>query len=113
MGSGTAAGHRLPRDHRRGPAPGRVHYATDALPGEYTVWRRRLRQVARLAAMRTSVIRGVDYGLVENVDYEASDEDRLATTDVIEAHVLGRDLRFEQAAHARRRQRRRIAPPPK
>ncbi len=47
----------------------------------------------------------VDYVLIENVDFEASDEDRLAATDVIEAHLLGGDLNFVQAAHTRLRQR--------
>ena len=54
----------------------------------------------------------IDYMLIENLDYEVSDEDSLALTDVIEAHILGRDLTFDDAVQARRRQRLRLAPPP-
>lgn len=91
---------------------GSVHYPRTAVPGEFTVWRRRLRQVARAAQVRISVTRGVDYLLVENLDYEVSVEDSRALTDVIEGHILGRDLSFDDAVHARRRQRIRLAPPP-
>jgi hypothetical protein len=91
---------------------GSVHYPKDAVPGDFVVWRRRLRQVARLADVRISVIRGSDYVLIENPDFEVSEEDRLATTDVIEARILGGDLTVDQAAHARRRQRLRVVPLP-
>jgi len=90
---------------------GSVHYPQTAVPGEFAVWRRRLRQVARLGKARISVSRGIDYVLIENLDFEVSEEDSLATTDVIEAHILGRDLTFDDAVHARRRQRLRLAPP--
>lgn len=50
--------------------------------------------------------------LIENLDYEVSDEDSLALTDIIEAHILGRDLTFDDAVQARRRQRLRLAPSP-
>src|SRR6476620_5748807 len=74
---------------------GSVHYPQAAVPGEFAVWRRRLRQVARLGKARISVSRGIDYVLIENLDFEVSEEDSLATTDVIEAHILGRDLTFD------------------
>jgi hypothetical protein len=54
---------------------GSVHYPKASVPGEFTVWRRRLRQLARLAQIRISVIRGGDYVLVENRDFQVSDED--------------------------------------
>jgi hypothetical protein len=60
--------------------------------------------------VRISVTRGADYLLIENVDYEISAEDGFALTDVIEAHILGGDLSFDDAVHARRRQRLRLAP---
>ena len=41
---------------------------------------------------RISVSRGIDDALIENLDFEVSEEDSLATTDVIEAHILGRQL---------------------
>ena len=91
---------------------GSVHYPRSAVEGEFTVWRRRLRQVARAAQLRISVTRGVDYVLIEKFDCDVSEEDRRALTDVIEAHILGRDLSFDHAVHARRRQRIRLAPPP-
>ena len=91
---------------------GSVHYPKTSVPGEFTVWRRRLRQVARLAAVRISVSRGGDNVLIENVDFEVSEEDRLATTDVIEAHIVGRDLTFDDELRVRRRQRLRVVPPP-
>jgi hypothetical protein len=85
---------------------GSVHYPTVAVPGEFTAWRRRLRQVARTADVTCSV----DYVLVEGRDYQISEEDTDTTTDVIEAHLLGQQLTFEQALRARRRQRMRLAP---
>jgi hypothetical protein len=88
-----------------------VHYLHSSVPGEFTVWRRRLRQVARAAEVRISVTRGVDYLPIENLDYEVSEEDSRALTDVIEAHILGRDLTYDDAVHARRRQRLRLTPP--
>ncbi|MDP9094576.1 MAG: hypothetical protein M3N95_16970 [Actinomycetota bacterium] len=45
---------------------GSVHYPRSAVPGEFTVWRRRLRQVARADEVRISVTRGLDYVLIEN-----------------------------------------------
>ncbi len=90
---------------------GSVHYPRSVVPGEFTVWRRQLRQVARLAEVRISVTRGVDYLFIENLDYEVSREDSLATVDVIEAHIVGHDLSFDDAVRARRRQRLRLAPP--
>jgi hypothetical protein len=65
-----------------------------------------------LAPHRISVTRGVDYLLIENLDYGVNEEDSRALTDVIEAHILGRDLIFDDAVHARRRERLRLAPPP-
>lgn len=91
---------------------GSVHYPRTAVPGEFTVWRRRLREVAPAAQVRISVTRGLDYVLIENLDYEVSVEDSRALTDIIEAHIVGRDLTFDDAVHARRRQRIRLAPPP-
>jgi hypothetical protein len=91
---------------------GSVSYPRTAVPEEFVVWRRRLRQVARLSDVRISVTRGMDYILVENLDYEVGEDDTAATTDVIEAHILGRDLSFDDAVRARRRQRLRVVPPP-
>ncbi|MDQ2749148.1 MAG: hypothetical protein M3Y44_06440 [Actinomycetota bacterium] len=89
---------------------GSVHYPKASVPGEFTVWRRRLRQVARLAQVRISVIRGADYVLVEIRDFQVSEEDNLATADVIQAHLVGRELSFDDALHARGRQRLRVVP---
>jgi hypothetical protein len=50
--------------------------------------------------MRISVIRGVDYVLIENLDYEVSDEESRTLTDVIEALILGGDLSFDDAVRA-------------
>jgi hypothetical protein len=90
---------------------GSVYYPRTLVPGEFTVWRRRLRQVARLAEVRISVTRSIEYVVVENPDFEISDEDTLATNDVIDAHLDGRNLSFDDAARARRRQRLRVVPP--
>lgn len=49
--------------------------------------------------------------LVENRDFEVSEEDSFGTADVIEAHILGRDMTFDDAVRARRRQRLRVVPP--
>jgi hypothetical protein len=92
-------------------ARGSVHYPQTAIPGEFTVWRRRLRQVACIAEVRISVTCGVDYVLIENSDYAVSDEDSLATTEVIGARILGQDLTFGDAVRARRRRRLQVPPP--
>jgi hypothetical protein len=107
-GSGTAADFRAIIDALRRHSS--VHYPRTAVPGEFTLWRRRLRQVARLANVRISVTRGVDYFLVENLDYQVSEEDSFALTDVIEAHILGEDLSFHDAVQARRQRRLHLAP---
>jgi hypothetical protein len=51
---------------------GSVRYPRTAVPAEFVVWCRRLRQVARLAGVRMSVARGVGYVLIENCDFEVS-----------------------------------------
>ena len=53
------------------------------------MWRRRLRQFARAADLRISVTRSRDYMIVENVDFESSDDDNRATADVIGAVTGG------------------------
>ena len=91
---------------------GSVHYLKVAVPAEFTVWRRRVRQVARIANLRISVTRSRDFVIIENLDFEFSDEDTLATHDVIEAHLNGQNLSFDDAVRARGRQRLRIVPTP-
>ena len=90
---------------------GSVHYVKDVVPGEFNAWRRRVRQAARVGDLRISVTRSRDYVIVENLDYEVSDEDSLATSDVIGALLDGQDLLFEEAVRARRRQRLRVVRP--
>lgn len=87
---------------------GSVHYLKTAVPGEFTVWRRSLRQFARRGNLHISVIRTSEFVVVENREYEVSDEDSLATTDVIGAQLLGQDLTFAEAVNARRRLRMRL-----
>jgi hypothetical protein len=82
---------------------GSVRYPKASVAGELTVWRPRLRHVARLAQVRIRVIHGVDV-LVECGDVPVSEQDSLATTDVIQAHLLGRELSFKDAVRARERQ---------
>jgi len=91
---------------------GSVHYLKEAMPGEFAVWRRRVRQFARVADLKVSVTRSRDYVIVADVNFEVSDEASLAISDVIEAHLDGRDLLFDDAVRARRRQRLRVVPPP-
>jgi hypothetical protein len=50
--------------------------------------------------------------IVENVDFESSDDDNRATADVIGAVFEGRSLSFDEALHAVRRQRMRVVPSP-
>ena len=90
---------------------GSVHYPKGSVPAEFTVWRRRVRQYARVADVRIRVTRSRDYVIVENLDFEVNDEDLLATSDVIGAHLDGQSLSFEDAVRARRRQRLRVVPP--
>lgn len=54
--------------------------------------------------------RCTDYVLIDNRRFQVSEDDGLVLTDVIEAHILGRELTFE-VVRARRRQRLRVAPP--
>lgn len=91
---------------------GSVHYPKSAVPGEFTLWRRRLRQCARSGDLRISVLRTSDFVVIENCDYEVSEDDDLALTDVIGAHLTGGELSFNDALRARRRQRMRIVPDP-
>ena len=89
---------------------GSVHFAKAAVPGEFTVWRRGLRQFARAGDLRISVLRTSDFVVIENRDYEVSVDDDLALADVIGAHLIGGELCFDDALRARRRQRMRIVP---
>jgi hypothetical protein len=91
---------------------GSVHYLKDVVPGEFTVWRRRVRQFARVADLRISVTRSRDYVIVENLDFEVSEEDKRAVVDVIGAVLDGRDLSFDDAVRARGWQRLRVVPTP-
>ena len=91
---------------------GSVHYLKDVVPEDFIVWRRRVRQYARAADLRISVTRSREYVIVENVDFESSDDDSRATADVIGAVFEGRSLSFDEALHAVRRQRMRVVPSP-
>jgi hypothetical protein len=91
---------------------GSVHYLKEVVPGDFTVWRREVRQFARAADLRISVTRSREYVIVENVDFESSDDDSRATADVIGAVFEGRSLSFDEALRAVRRQRMRVVPSP-
>ena len=89
---------------------GSVHYPKVEIPGEFTGWRRGVRRAARAGDVSIGVIRTNDFVLVENRDYQVSEDDDLATADVIDARLTGRVLSYDDALHRRRRARLRVVP---
>ena len=89
-----------------------MHYPKRAIPGDFLEWRRRVRRAARAGELRISVTRTADFVVVENREYEVSDDDLGATADVMAATLDGRMLTFAEALRARRRQRMRLVDPP-
>jgi hypothetical protein len=64
--------------------------------------------MARVANVWISVTRSVGFVIVENRDYQMSDEDSLALNDVIDAHLSGKELTINQAVQTPRRERVRL-----
>lgn len=91
---------------------GTVHYAKQSVPADFLQWRREVRTAARAQQLRVSITRTADFVIVENRDYEVSDDDRRASTDVIAATLAGQTLSFDDAVRARRRQRMHLITPP-
>lgn len=100
---------------------GSVDYPLEAVPGDFTVWRRKIRQEAKRLRVRVSVLRCGDVVVLHNPDYEPSTEELRATMDVmasLSSDLLGpldqapSDLTFDEALHARRRARLRIVSDP-
>jgi len=90
---------------------GSVHYLKRSVPGDFAEWRRHVRQVARAGNVSISVTRSRDYVIVENRDWEPTEDEDLATADVIDGVFTGKPLSLNDALHARRRQRIRLVPP--
>jgi hypothetical protein len=91
---------------------GSVHYPRQTVAGDFLDWRRQVRKAARARGLRISVTRRADFVVVENTDYEVSDDDARATADVLEATLAGRTRSFDDALRARRQQRMRLVVPP-
>jgi hypothetical protein len=94
---------------------GSVDYPLESVPGEFVVWRRRLRLEAKDLGMRVSVRRLTGLLVVLNPDHVPSEDEKRALMDVmnaLSAQMLGSEdspvPTFEQALERRRRQRLRV-----
>ena len=91
---------------------GSAHYPLPMIPGEFEDWRRRVRRAARADDLRVSVRRTAGFVVVENLGYEVAADHLGAVADVVGALTEGRELAFDDALHARRRERLRLVRDP-
>jgi hypothetical protein len=91
---------------------GSALYPLPMIPGEFEDWRRRVRRAARADDLRVSIRRTAGFVVVENLDYEVPADHLGAVADVTGAWTEGRELSFDDALHARRRQRLRLVRDP-
>lgn len=87
---------------------GSAHYPLESIPGEFKEWRSRLRRLARASNVRISIRRTSEYVLIDNPEYEPSSDEFYAVADVLQAVSDGVQLSYEDAVHARARQRIRL-----
>lgn len=96
---------------------GSVDYPLEAVPGDFVIWRRKIRQEAKGLRIRVSVIRSGDIVVVHNPDHEPSQDELRATMEVmgfLTSDLLGPsdrapvNLTFDDALHAQRRARLRV-----
>jgi len=90
---------------------GSVHYPKSSVPTEFVAWRRRVRQAARATGLSISVTRTAGFVVIENRDYEISDDEELATADAFQGFMAGPRVTYEGALHACRGQRMSLVQP--
>jgi hypothetical protein len=89
---------------------GSVLWPLDAIPGEFTDWRRRIRAAARSAGLRISVRRVDGLVFIGHVDHVVTDDQLNAFNKVIAGTVSaalmeGPPITYEQALQEARRER--------
>ena len=87
---------------------GSVHYPIESVPGDFILWRRKIREEAKRTGMRVSVIRSSGLVLVHNPDHEETDEEMQASADVMGGLLTGEHVTYEEALRKRARQRLRL-----
>ena len=96
---------------------GSVDYPLEAVPSNFVLWRRKIRDEAKRLDIRVSVIRSGDVVLVHNPDHEPSQDELRATMAVmgsLTADLLAQSdepptaLTFDEALHREQRARLRI-----
>jgi hypothetical protein len=92
---------------------GSVLWPLDAIPGEFTHWRHRIRAAARSAGLRISVRRVDGLVFIGHVDHVVTDDQINAFNKVIAGTVSaalmdGPPITYEQALHEAKRDRLKI-----
>lgn len=90
---------------------GSVHFPLVSVPGDFVAWRRRLRQCARANGLSISVIRVSGIVVIENRDWEPSEAEGSAVTDVLDGVLTGTPVSYVDALHRRRREQLRLVDP--
>ena len=84
---------------------GSTLWPAQAIPVEFTDWRRRIRAAARTANLRISVRRVSGMVFVEHLDHIVTDDQINAFRNIIAAHANGATLTWDQAFRQAARQR--------
>lgn len=96
---------------------GSVDYPLEAVPGDFVLWRRKIRDEAKRLDIQVSVIRSGDIVLVHNPDHEPSQDELRATMAVmgsLASDLLAASdqppaaLTFDEALHREQRARLRV-----
>ncbi len=86
---------------------GSIDYPAWSIPGDFTTWRRRIRQAAAEAGRRVSVRRFDELVLVYDPDYIPTDEQHAADVHAIISSLLTDEpkVSYDEELHRRRRAR--------
>ena len=84
---------------------GSTLWPAEAIPVEFTDWRRRTRAAARAANLRISVRRVSGMVFVEHLDHIVTEDQINAFGNIIAAHADGATLTWDQARRQAARQR--------
>lgn len=96
---------------------GSVDYPLEAVPGDFVLWRRKIRQEVKRLGIRVSVVRSGDIVLILNPDHEPSHDELRATMSVmgsLASDLLGpsdqspANLTFDDALRREQRARLRV-----
>jgi hypothetical protein len=87
---------------------GSVAFYVGSVPSDFVEWRRGLRQAAKRADLRLSVLRRGNTIWVLDPDYEPSNDEMRAIAEVVGSMVGGELVTLDQALHDQRRSRVRL-----